>query len=300
MLNNFTFSSTIDKLTEKLGGWGEAFIIKTPNFILAIIVFIVFWFVAKYTSLLVKKMLPKKFGKESIKSLVTRIVFVVIVFVGFFTALAIIDLDKILTSVLAGAGVLGLAIGLALQGTLHNTFSGFILSFLPNIKIGDWVESNGLQGNVIDINLRSVTIMENDNNAVVIPNSKFIDTPYKNFSGTKRSRVFIDCGVGYESDLEFVKKTTINAIAANFEQKGKEKIELFYKEFGNSSINFTIRFWVDASNRSDILKAESIGIMAIKKAYNEHDINIPFPIRTLDFGKNKFRSETLSFKKSES
>ncbi len=200
---------------------------------------------------------------------------------------------------MAGAGVIGLAIGLALQGTLNNTFSGIILSFLPNIKIGDWIETNNHAGRVVDINLRSVTILESDNNFVIIPNSKIIEAPFKNFSGTTRSRIVVKCGVGYESDLEFVKKVTTETIAEIFKQSGNEQIELFYTEFGDSSINFVIRFWADVRDRRDITKAQSAAIMAIRKAYNENDINIPFPIRTLDFAKNKFRSEVITIQNSE-
>lgn len=299
MFNNFDITTAFDKVLDKLGGWGEAIILKTPNFILAILVFVIFWYVGKYTSHFIKKVLLKKVGQESIKAVIARISFIVIVTIGFFSALAILDLDKVLTSVLAGAGVVGLAIGLALQGTLHNTFSGFILSFLPNIQIGDWIVTNNHEGRVVDINLRSVTIIEKDNNAVVIPNSKIIDSPFKNFSGTMRSRISVECGVGYESDLELVKKVTIEAIASVFEQMRNEEIELFYTEFGDSSINFVVRYWTNVKDRRDILSAQSLGILAIKKAYNSHDINIPFPIRTLDFGKNKFRSETLTVKNSE-
>ena len=152
---------------------------------------------------------------------------------------------------------------------------------------------------MVDINLRSVTILESDNNFVVIPNSKIIEAPFKNFSGTNRSRIVVKCGVGYESDLEFVKKVTIDAVTGEFKQIGNEKIELFYTEFGDSSINYLIRFWADVRDRRDILKAQSAAIMAIKKAYNENNINIPFPIRTLDFAKNKFRSEVITIKNSE-
>lgn len=299
MFYNFDITTAFDKVLEKLGGWGEAIILKTPNFILAILIFVVFWYAGKYTSHFLKKVLLKKVGQESIKSVIARISFIVIVTIGFFSALAILDLDKVLTSVLAGAGVVGLAIGLALQGTLHNTFSGFILSFLPNIQIGDWIVTNNHEGRVVDINLRSVTIIENDNNAVVIPNSKIIDSPFKNFSGTSRSRIILECGVGYESDLEFVKKVTMEAIAAHFEQLGNEQIEVFFTEFGDSSINFVVRYWTNVKDRRDISMAKSTGILAIKKTYNTHDINIPFPIRTLDFGKNKFRSETLTIKSTE-
>lgn len=299
MANYFDITSALEKIADKLSGWGESVILKAPNFILAILVFTLFWFAGKYISHFIKKVLLKKVGQESIKAIMARTTFIVVAIIGFFSALAILDLDKVLTSVLAGAGVVGLAIGLALQGTLHNTFSGFILSFLPNIQIGDWIITNNHEGKVVDINLRSVTIIEADNNAVVIPNSKIIDSPFKNFSGSTRSRIFVECGVGYESDLEFVKKVTVEAIAELFTQKGQEEIEFFYTEFGDSSINYVVRYWANVKNRKDILIAQSEGILAIKKAYNQNNINIPFPIRTLDFGKNKFRSETINIKTIE-
>jgi small conductance mechanosensitive channel len=292
-------SGALDKLTEKLSGWGEGFILKAPNFIIAIIVFILFWQIGKYLSRFLKSVLLKRVAQESIKSIIARTSFIIVVLIGFFIALGILDLDKVLTSVLAGAGVVGLAIGLALQGTLSNTFSGIILSFLPNIKIGDWIETNNHAGRVVDINLRSVTILESDNNFVMIPNSKIIEAPFKNFSGTNRSRIVVECGVGYESDLEFVKKVTTEAVAEIFKQTGNEQIELYYTKFGDSSINYVIRYWADVRDRRDIVKAQSAAIMAIKKAYNENGINIPFPIRTLDFAKNKFRSEVITIQNSD-
>jgi small conductance mechanosensitive channel len=299
MFKSFDISDTLEKLVDKLSGWGEGFILKAPNFIIAILIFILFWQIGKYLSRFMKSVLLKRVAQESVKSIIARTSFIIVVLLGFFIALAILDLDKVLTSVLAGAGVVGLAIGLALQGTLSNTFSGIILSFLPNIKIGDWIESNNHAGRVVDINLRSVTILESDNNFVIIPNSKIIEAPFKNFSGTNRSRIFVECGVGYESDLEFVKKVTIETVAKIFKQSGNEQIELFYTEFGDSSINFVLRFWTDVRDRRDITKAQSTAIMAIRKAYNENDINIPFPIRTLDFAKNKFRSEVITIQNSD-
>lgn len=296
LIKTFDLSKAFEKVTDKLYGWGEDIILKAPNFILAILIFMIFWYLGKYLKYFIKKVLLQKVGQESIKSIISRTTFIITVMIGFFSALAILDLDKVLTSVLAGAGVVGLAIGLALQGTLHNTFSGFILSFLPNIQINDWIVSNGHEGRVTDINLRSVSIMEADNNVVVIPNSKIIDAPFKNFSFTQRSKVTISCGVGYESDLEVVKQVTTETIRNLFEQDTElqEEIDFFYTSFGDSSINYIVRFWVAAEGKKEIFAAQSAGIMAIKAAYNNHNINIPFPIRTLDFGKNKFRSETIT------
>ncbi|MGO4910768.1 mechanosensitive ion channel family protein [Leeuwenhoekiella sp. W20_SRS_FM14] len=282
------------KLVDKLQGWGESFILRLPNFVIAVLVFIAFWIFAKYVSKFVRRILMRTVKQDSIRVMAGKTSFAVTVLVGFFVALGIMDLDKVLTSVLAGAGVVGLAIGLALQGTLNNTFSGVILSFMPRLQLGDWVESNDYSGFVDEITLRNVTLKQSDNNYVIIPNSNIVDSPFKNWSQTARSRVFINCGVGYESDLEQVKKLTLETLAAEFEQSPGEEIEFFYEEFGDSSINFVARFWFPVTKRRDMLIAQDRAIIAIKKAFDANDINIPFPIRTLDFGKNKFRSETIN------
>ena len=287
------------RILDKLQGWGENILLKLPNFILAVLICIIFWILAKYVSKFVRNVLMRKVSQASVKVMAGKTAFAVTVLVGFFFALGVMDLDKVLTSVLAGAGVVGLAIGLALQGTLSNTFSGVILSFLPRIQLGDWVETNGFAGSVEDINLRSIVIREADNNFVMIPNSLIIDSPFKNYTQTSRSRVFINCGVGYESDLELVEKLTVDTILKEFPQQSSEEVEFYYQEFGDSSINFVLRFWADVRKKRDILKAQNIAIKVIKKAYDAQDINIPFPIRTLDFAKNKFRSETLTIAQSD-
>ena len=293
------FGFDLYKLIEKLQGWGESFILKLPNFLVAVLVFVLFWYGAKYVSKFVRNILMRGVKQDSIKVMAGQTAFAITVLIGFFIALGIMDLDKVLTSVLAGAGVVGLAIGLALQGTLNNTFSGVILSFMPKLQLGDWVESNDYSGIVEDITLRNVTIRQADNNYVIIPNANIVDSPFKNWSQTQRSRVFLSCGVGYESDLEAVKKLTIETLTNEFEQQSNEDIEFFYEGFGDSSINFVARFWAPVTRRKDMLVAQDRAIIAIKKAFDAHDINIPFPIRTLDFGKNKFRSETITIANSD-
>ena len=283
MQEKFDLNDSIEGIWEKLGEWTDSLILSLPNFILAILVFALFVIAAKYVGKLLNKILRFKVKQDSIREITIKIVKVLVIVLGFFVALGLLNLDTILTSVLAGAGVVGLAIGLALQGTLNNTFSGILLSFLPELQIGDWIENNGYAGRVVEINLRSIVIKEADNNYVVIPNSQVIDAPFKNFSRTSRSRVMLDCGVAYDSNLEQVKDLTIQVLSKVFPQKGKEEIEFMYKEFGDSSINFVVRFWTDVSSNREILLARSQAVIAIKKVYDEHDINIPFPIRTLEF-----------------
>lgn len=289
-------TDAVSGLYDKLDGWVDAFILKLPNFAVAIIVLIVFYFLARGFSKLVKKLILRRVKEQSIKDIIGQMVFAFVLILGFFVALGVMDLDKVLTSVLAGAGVVGLAIGLALQGTLSNTVSGFILSFLPKISLGDWIESNNEKGFVTEINLRNVTIKRPDNNYTIIPNSTFIDNPFTNYSISKRSRIIVSCGVGYESDLQMVEDLVVKIIGEQFKQEEGEEVEFFFEEFGDSSINFIVRFWADATNGKDTRALKHNAIKIIKKHFDANDINIPFPIRTLDFGKNKLQMDPIETK----
>ncbi|MDX1463017.1 MAG: mechanosensitive ion channel family protein [Marinirhabdus sp.] len=291
--SNFNVSDATDQLWDKLGGWLDALILKLPNFVVAILVMVLFYFIARALSNLVKKLVLRRVKEESIKQIIGQITFAVVLLIGFFVALGVMELDKVLTSILAGAGVVGLAIGLALQGTLSNTVSGFIISFLPKISLGDWIETDDEVGVVTEINLRNVTIKRPDNNYTVIPNSNFVDNPFTNYSLSDRSRIMVSCGVGYESDLEKVEELTVKILSEAFPQKDNEEVEFFYTEFGGSSINFLVRFWADLSNGKDKFMHQHKAIKLIKKHFDEADINIPFPIRTLDFGKNNLTMHSV-------
>lgn len=274
----------------------DSVIMNLPNFILSLFTLLLFILISKYVGRLLTTILSKTKAQKSVVVIIVKVTKVIFILIGFFVALGILNLDKVLTTVLGAAGVIGLAVGLALQGTLNNTFSGVILSFLPKIQLGDWVETNDFSGRVIDIDLRSVVIQTADQNIVVIPNSKIVDTPFKNFSRTNRGVVMVTCGVGYESDLEKVQQLTENCIQEQFSQLTGEKINFFYTGFGDSSIDFEVRFWADVKDQLDVLRATHKAVLAIKKTFNEHGINIPFPIRTLDFNKNKLRTETLTLR----
>ncbi|WP_203258382.1 mechanosensitive ion channel family protein [Hyunsoonleella ulvae] len=279
-----TMSTAFDNLLDKLQGWVSAIIENIPNLVLAILVMTAAYFVARYTRKLVLKLVNNRVPQKSIANIIAKISAVVVVAAGLFLALGIMNLGKMLTSLLAGAGVAGLAIGLALQGTLSNTFAGVVISFRKRIQLGNWVETNGYSGEVIDVNLKEFVLKEADNNVVVIPNKMILENPLKNYSLTTRMRVFLECGVGYESDLEEVQQLTKDVIANTFDQvESADDVEFYYTEFGDSSINYLCRFWIDAESMLEKLKAKTTAIIEIKKAYDKAGINIPFPIRTLEF-----------------
>ncbi|MGB5980501.1 MAG: mechanosensitive ion channel family protein [Nonlabens sp.] len=268
---------------EQISSWYNSFMKMLPNLGIAIIVLIIAYFISKYVDQGVRKLLKKRVSQSSVRRLAGKAVAIIVVLGGIFIAMSVLDLNNVVQGIIAGAGVSGLVIGLALQGSLSNIVSGIILSFRQQVKVGDWIETNDYSGEVMEIQLDKFILKQADNNIVVIPNKTIIDNPMLNYSLTDRMRIVVNCGVGYETDLEQAKKLAVDAITSEFEQRGNEEVEFFYNEFGDSSINFMLRFWTDATKAKHKHVALSKGVMAIKKAYDANDINIPFPIRTLQF-----------------
>ncbi|MBP1839208.1 mechanosensitive ion channel family protein [Formosa algae] len=278
------FSSAWTKMLDKLETWFDNIVLNLPNFIIAFVVFLIVLFISKNINKITLRFLDKSKLQRSMKNLISKLISAIIILLGLFFILGILNLSKTLNTILAGAGVLGLAVGLALQGALANFYSGIVLSYVDFVKFGDWVESNGFEGEIIDIDLRSVTLKQVDNNLVYIPNKMVVDSPIKNYSTTSQSRVILGCGVHYDSDLNLVKDLVMNTIYKTFDAvTNKQDVLFLYKEFADSSINFETRFWIDSTSALEVAKAKSEAIIAIKAVFDANDINIPFPIRTLDF-----------------
>lgn len=279
------FKKAWEEMYNKLASWGDSVVVNLPNIIIAALVFIISLVLAKYVNKLLQRVLQKTSIQQSMRRVLGRLSAFLIVALALFLILGILNLSKALNTILAGAGVAGLAVGLALQGALANTYSGIVLSYIKNVKIGDWISSGGYEGEIMDVDFRAITLKQIDNNLVYIPNKLVIEDAIKNYSSTPLSKVILKNGIAYDSDLEKVKSLTIKAIIKNFEMPQKEDDVLFmYREFGDSSINYELRFWIRSSSALEVAKAKSKAIIEIKKAYDKEGIVIPFPMRTLDFG----------------
>ena len=277
------FTEAWNKMIEKLELWFDALVTHLPNLILALVIFFLAFLVSIYINKLTLRILRRRPMKISLKKVIARLMAVIVIVVGLFMVLGILNLDKLLTTMLAGAGVAGLVMGLALQGALSNTFAGVALSFIKYVRIGDSITSNGYSGEIVDINLRATVLKEADNNLVAIPNKMVVENPLKNHSLTPTSRVILNCGVAYKSDLEFVKKLVIKTIEDNFDAVEDKEVIFLYTEFGENAINFETRFWINSRSELEVLKAKDKAIILIKKAFDKEGITIPFPVRTLDF-----------------
>ena len=120
--NKFSLEDALSKLWVKLDGWLDGFVLKLPNIVMAILIMTAFYFMARGLARFFKNVLLKRISQVSIREIISKMVFIVVLLIGFFISAGVLGLDRLLTGVLAGAGVIGLAIGLALQGTLSDTF----------------------------------------------------------------------------------------------------------------------------------------------------------------------------------
>ncbi|MGB0929608.1 MAG: mechanosensitive ion channel family protein [Chitinophagales bacterium] len=276
--------ANINVVIEKINLWMETFLAMLPNFVVAIIVLVGFYFLAKIARNVVGRILSRISNNISVTKLIGTIVFLGVCIAGTFVALGILNLDKTVTSLLAGAGIIGLALSFAFQDTATNFISGVIMAFRKTLNVGDLVEVGDTFGIVERINLRSTSIKTPQGPSVMIPNQDLLQSHVKNYNSQSTRRVDVAVGVGYESDLQKVEDVTIAAIKELDLVKKERGVELYYNEFGGSSINFVVRFWVDFNKQSQYLKAQSEAIKKIKVVYDQNDFNIPYPIRTLDFG----------------
>ena len=270
-------------IMDKLTTWMDE-LINLPNILLAAIVLVLGFFVAKRIKKFSSKIIKRFSDNSTLNSLFASIVYIFFIGVTLFIVLSILHLDKAVVSVLAGAGVVGLALAFAFQDIAANFISGIFISFRKPLHIGDIVKIGGYMGRVEEINLRDTVLRTFQGQMVIIPNKEVFQNPIENYSMLGKRRVDLTIGISYGDDLEKVKKVTMDSLVGMKGVSTVDDITFFYTEFGDSSINYVLRIWINSADQPEFLGAGSEAIMRIKKAYDENDITIPFPIRTLDFG----------------
>ncbi|MDX1577703.1 MAG: mechanosensitive ion channel, partial [Gemmatimonadota bacterium] len=235
---------------ERVSGWIEGAVRALPSLVAALLVFALFWFAAKTVRRLVRRLLDQVSDYRAVNRLVSTLVFCAAVVLGLLVALGILDLDRTVTSILAGAGILGLAVGFAAQDMVSNLMAGILLSVRRPLKPGELISSGDTFGTVEEINLRATVVRTPGGQLVYVPNSDILTNPLTNYTTLGRRRVDVVCGVSYADDLEKAKRVTLEALAGVEGRDESRDVEFFYDEFGGSSINFKARFWVpfEASN----------------------------------------------------
>jgi small-conductance mechanosensitive channel len=204
-----------------------------------------------------------------------------------------------ITPILTTLGVGGLAVGLALQSTLANLFSGFYLIISKQVRTGDYIKlETGEEGYVTDITWRDTNIKELSNNIIVVPNSKLGSAIFTNYNlPGKEITLSINVGVDYDSDLDIVERVTIevaNEVMQEVSPKLIHQTEPFvrYKHFGDFSIDFTV--FLRVNEFFDQRIARHIFIKKLHKRYQQEGIKIPFPTREILMQQNGRKNGSLS------
>ncbi|KAF2519257.1 mechanosensitive ion channel family protein [Flavobacterium salilacus subsp. salilacus] len=278
-INNFS-----ELITKKLGGWIEALISILPNIVLAAIILVVGLLVSKWIKKLALRFVNRVSHNITLNNLFASVIHFTFIGIVLFITLNVLKLDQTVTSILAGAGILGLALAFAFQDIAANFMSGIFISFRKPLQVGDIVTIKDYMGKVVEVNLRDTVISTFGGQTVIIPNKEVFQNPIENYSFLQKRRFDLTVGVSYGEDLERVRQITLDAVKDIEELSKTEETTFFYEEFGDSSINFSIRMWIDTAEQLVYKKVGSEAIIRIKKAYDANGIMIPFPIRTLDFG----------------
>ena len=277
-------SNAYNLIMQKINLWLKEFIKLLPNILIAAVVLVVGLLLANLIQKLARKFFTKVSHNKALNRLFSTLVYVFVVGVTIFSALSILQLDKAVTSILAGAGIVGLALAFAFQDIAANFISGVFISFRRPISVGHIVKIKDYMGKVEEINMRDTKLRTFQGQMVIIPNKDVYQNPIENFSLLGKRRFDITIGVSYGEDLEKVKDVTMNTLSDLEGLSPDDKTTMFYNEFAGSTINFVLRLWVKSPEQVNYLQVGSEAIMKLKKAYDANNIMLPFPTTTLDFG----------------
>jgi len=291
---NMDFQEVFNKVSGKLQAWFEAAAEMLPNFVVAIVVVVAFGLLARLIGRWTTKALSRWMDNEPVSELLGTIARITVVAIGVFIALGMLQLEKTVTSLLAGVGVIGLALGFAFQDIAANFMSGLLMAFRGPFDVGDVVEIGDHMGTVQAIELRATFIKTFQGQVVIIPNKDVYQNDVVNYTVSGERRIDIEVGVAYGDDLRSAVRALETGVSTLDYRDSSRDIGVYVAGFGDSSINLVVQMWLDLSTeQSSFLTARSEMVIAIKKALDEAGLTIPFPIRTLDFGAGAVGGETL-------
>jgi small conductance mechanosensitive channel len=280
--------NAIDKfwglIEEKLQIWLEELIMHIPNLVVAFLIVFLFSLTARFFGNIIGNVLRKGLDSKQIADLLTSIFKVSILIAGIFIALDFIGLKGTVTSLLAGAGIVGLAIGFAFQDMTENLIAGIAMGIRKPFQVGDVIRADNVFGTVKTINLRNTLVETFFGQLEIVPNKILFRNILTNFSVNRIRCIEIPVGISYADDPEEAAEVIVEQLnQCDFVIK-KEETAVYAEGFGDSSINLLVWFWIDYPGETGFMQARHQAVAEINKALSKANILIPFPIRTLDFG----------------
>ena len=246
-------------LVEKLQSWLVGIVHNIPNLVVAALVLVAMFFIAR----IFRKIAHKIFGRvknKTIENLMATIVFIIVMISGIFMALGVMNLNKTVTSLLAGAGLIGLALTFAFQDIMQNFISGISMAMRRPFNIGDTVEVAGKRGVVRQLNLRTTELVNSSGEQLFIPNKEMHQNALINSSRGQSVQVRIVFGVPFKEDLDEVQQIIITSL----EKQTKilnNTVDLFFTEFMDATVRAEVRFYIKRGENDSLIKSNAIKII---------------------------------------
>lgn len=268
---------------EKLWSQGQQLIAAYGiKLLTALVVLILGIWISKFLRNSVRRVLEKRTVDPTIGRFVTNIAYVALLVFVVMAALGQLGIQT--TSFIAVIGAAGLAIGLALQGSLSNFAAGFMLVAFRPFKVGDFIEGGGVAGTVDEIQIFSTRLKTPDNKVVVVPNSKIFDDAIVNYSAMETRRVDMLVGVSYDADLAHVKKVLEELVNAETRILQEPAYQIAVSELADNSVNLVVRAWV---RTADFWGVKFDLTEQIKVRFDAEGIGIPYPQRDVHLYEHK-------------
>lgn len=272
----------------ELAGLIQLVINKIPLWIAAVIVIFGAFIVAKIARSIVENKLADKMEDEhqEVQILGGRMTYAAILTIGVTIGLKIAGID--LTSIIAAVAF---GIGFALKDMIMNFLAGVMILISRHFTIGDFINIDGTTGKVVEIQSRVTVLQAFDGTKVVVPNADIFQKQVTSFTSNPFRRIEISVGVEYRSDLENVIKVLMHVMKSTPGVLAEPAPAVLIQEFGESSINLSVRCWTES--RGGFIKLKSLLTMKIKQAFDQYGITIPWPIRTVVYDKDQDYTEKL-------
>lgn len=262
----------------------EDIMARMPYIFVAVVVFLIFWAISVVFKKVVHKLLGNHNRHANLVKVFQRVGGALILFIGFMVAMVIAIPGFTPAKLIGALGIGSVAIGFAFKDIFQNLLSGILLLISEPFRIGDQIISGNYEGTVEDIKIRATTIKTYDGTQVVIPNSQLYTSAITVNTAYKQRRLHVDVGIGYEDDIDTAKTVILKALKASESVSKLAEPSVIATGFGGSSIDLTVRWFIDNGTQANKVASIHEVVVAIKRALDEAGINIPFPIRTLDLG----------------
>ncbi|MFA4903808.1 MAG: mechanosensitive ion channel family protein [Desulfobaccales bacterium] len=283
---NLNLDKAVGQLVDKLSGWAIATIKMLPNLVVGTLLIIIFWILSAYAARLANRLILRFTGYRHIARLMARMTTLAVITLGVILALDALNLDKAVASMLAGIGILGVALGFAAKDLFADFIAGIVLHFEHPFRLGDRIKSGDILGFVESVEFRATIIRGRQGERFTVPNKDILGNAITNYyiSGDRRVDLYI--GIDYTPDLQQVEDLALEAVRALDPplRNPDRPVEFFYEEVKDTTVIFRIRFWINEPDQPVFLKARSEAIKAINEAFKAKVVIRPSAVVTLDFG----------------